>query len=166
MQADMDHLCELEHLDPKKYQLQWLISQHILRTDSRVKPYQSHCRDVAESRHWRRLEDPWHLPEDFKWFKEMTTGQVIVMGRKTFESIGKPCRIVRRSCFRVQRKTCPALKRFPLSASSNPQARAFAGRHIFIARSRGLPPGLAAMFRFVSHVGQTSRRRGHFVSAV
>ncbi len=33
---------------------------------------------------------PWHLPEDFKWFKSMTTGNVIVMGRKTFESIGKP----------------------------------------------------------------------------
>ena len=33
---------------------------------------------------------PWHLPEDFKWFKKMTTGQVIVMGRRTFESIGKP----------------------------------------------------------------------------
>jgi dihydrofolate reductase len=33
---------------------------------------------------------PWHLPEDFKWFKQMTTGQVIVMGRRTFESIGKP----------------------------------------------------------------------------
>jgi len=33
---------------------------------------------------------PWHLPEDFKWFKRMTIGQVIVMGRKTFESIGKP----------------------------------------------------------------------------
>ena len=32
---------------------------------------------------------PWHLPEDFKWFKKMTTGHVIVMGRKTFESIGK-----------------------------------------------------------------------------
>lgn len=33
---------------------------------------------------------PWHLPEDFKWFKKMTTGNVIVMGRKTFESIGRP----------------------------------------------------------------------------
>lgn len=33
---------------------------------------------------------PWHLPEDFKWFKKMTTGQILVMGRKTFESIGKP----------------------------------------------------------------------------
>ncbi|HEY6229381.1 MAG TPA: dihydrofolate reductase [Verrucomicrobiae bacterium] len=33
---------------------------------------------------------PWHLPEDFKWFKRMTTGNVVVMGRKTFESIGRP----------------------------------------------------------------------------
>jgi dihydrofolate reductase len=33
---------------------------------------------------------PWHLPEDFRWFKKMTTGQIIVMGRKTFESIGRP----------------------------------------------------------------------------
>src|SRR5687767_12408996 len=33
---------------------------------------------------------PWHLPEDFKWFKKMTTGNIVVMGRKTFESIGKP----------------------------------------------------------------------------
>jgi len=33
---------------------------------------------------------PWHLPEDFQWFKRMTTGNVIVMGRKTYESIGKP----------------------------------------------------------------------------
>ena len=33
---------------------------------------------------------PWHLPEDFNWFKKITTGNIIVMGRKTFESIGKP----------------------------------------------------------------------------
>lgn len=32
---------------------------------------------------------PWHLPEDFRWFKGMTLGQVVVMGRKTFESIGR-----------------------------------------------------------------------------
>ena len=32
---------------------------------------------------------PWHLPEDFKWFKETTMGHVIVMGRKTFDSIGR-----------------------------------------------------------------------------
>ena len=33
---------------------------------------------------------PWHLPEDLKWFKKLTTGNVIIMGRKTWESIGKP----------------------------------------------------------------------------
>jgi dihydrofolate reductase len=33
---------------------------------------------------------PWHLPEDFKWFKRLTTGHVVIMGRKTFESLGKP----------------------------------------------------------------------------
>ncbi len=32
---------------------------------------------------------PWYLPDDFKWFKQMTTGQMIVMGRKTFDSIGR-----------------------------------------------------------------------------
>src|SRR4249919_222732 len=33
---------------------------------------------------------PWHLPEDFQWFKRTTLGSVVVMGRKTFESLGKP----------------------------------------------------------------------------
>ncbi len=33
---------------------------------------------------------PWHLPEDFKWFKKMTMGNIVVMGRKTFESLGRP----------------------------------------------------------------------------
>ncbi|HVG13919.1 MAG TPA: dihydrofolate reductase [Chitinophagaceae bacterium] len=33
---------------------------------------------------------PWHLPNDLKYFKNLTWGMPIVMGRKTFESIGKP----------------------------------------------------------------------------
>jgi len=33
---------------------------------------------------------PWHLPHDLIRFREFTTGHAIVMGRKTFESIGKP----------------------------------------------------------------------------
>ena len=33
---------------------------------------------------------PWHLPEDFKWFKKMTMGNIVVMGRKTFEGLGQP----------------------------------------------------------------------------
>lgn len=32
----------------------------------------------------------WHLPRDFKFFKEHTSGHPIIMGRKTFESIGRP----------------------------------------------------------------------------
>ena len=33
---------------------------------------------------------PWRLPEDLAFFKKTTTGHPIVMGRKTFESIGRP----------------------------------------------------------------------------
>jgi dihydrofolate reductase len=33
---------------------------------------------------------PWHLPEDLKRFKRLTLGKPVIMGRKTFESIGKP----------------------------------------------------------------------------
>lgn len=33
---------------------------------------------------------PWHLPADFKHFREITQGGVVVMGRKTFASIGRP----------------------------------------------------------------------------
>jgi dihydrofolate reductase len=33
---------------------------------------------------------PWHLPNDLKRFKELTTGHAILMGRKTWESIGRP----------------------------------------------------------------------------
>lgn len=33
---------------------------------------------------------PWHLPEDFRWFKSTTMGGTLVMGRRTYESIGRP----------------------------------------------------------------------------
>lgn len=33
---------------------------------------------------------PWHLPEDLKYFKRTTSGKAIIMGRKTYESIGRP----------------------------------------------------------------------------
>ena len=33
---------------------------------------------------------PWHLPEDLRYFKRVTMGKAIIMGRKTFESIGRP----------------------------------------------------------------------------
>ena len=33
---------------------------------------------------------PWHLPEDLRHFRRTTTGGVVVMGRRTFDSIGRP----------------------------------------------------------------------------
>ena len=33
---------------------------------------------------------PWHLPDDLKYFKNLTWGMPVIMGRKTFESVGKP----------------------------------------------------------------------------
>ena len=33
---------------------------------------------------------PWRLPEDLKWFKKITSGHAILMGRKTWESLGRP----------------------------------------------------------------------------
>ncbi len=33
---------------------------------------------------------PWHLPADLAFFKKLTTGNTILMGRKTFDSIGRP----------------------------------------------------------------------------
>ncbi len=35
-------------------------------------------------------ELPWHLPDDLRHFKRLTTGKAVIMGRRTFESIGRP----------------------------------------------------------------------------
>jgi len=58
---------------------------------------------MSQSQTWRAIaamsqnrvigngsEIPWRIPEDFKWFKETTMGGVLVMGRKTWDSIGRP----------------------------------------------------------------------------
>ncbi|GLB51074.1 dihydrofolate reductase [Neptunitalea chrysea] len=45
----------------------------------------------------------WHLPDDFKRFKELTTGHHIIMGRKTFESFPKP--LPNRTHIVITRKT-------------------------------------------------------------
>lgn len=46
---------------------------------------------VAENRALGKNNDLlWHLPNDFKRFKEITSGHYIIMGRKTFESFPKP----------------------------------------------------------------------------
>lgn len=38
----------------------------------------------------KQNELPWHIPEDFQNLKKITMGKPLIMGRKTFESIGKP----------------------------------------------------------------------------
>jgi dihydrofolate reductase len=75
---------------------------------------------------------PWHLPEDFKWFKKMTTGQVIVMGRKTFESIGKP--LPNRTTIVLTRSPKPILGVRTLSdlGQLDPADPSLAGREIYI----------------------------------
>lgn len=38
----------------------------------------------------RNNQLPWHLPQDLKYFKAVTLGKPVIMGRKTYESIGRP----------------------------------------------------------------------------
>lgn len=48
---------------------------------------------VAASRNGvigRNNQLPWHLPQDLKYFKAVTFGKPVIMGRKTYESIGRP----------------------------------------------------------------------------
>ena len=42
---------------------------------------------------------PWHLPEDLKHFKQLTTGHAVIMGRKTWESLPPRFRPLIASCF-------------------------------------------------------------------
>jgi dihydrofolate reductase len=75
---------------------------------------------------------PWHLPEDFKWFKQMTTGQVIVMGRRTFESIGKP--LPNRTTIVLTRspEPIPGVRTISDLNRLDPADSDLAGREIFI----------------------------------
>lgn len=48
---------------------------------------------VAAAQNWvigRNDQLPWYLPEDLKYFKQVTMAKPIIMGRKTYESIGRP----------------------------------------------------------------------------
>ena len=75
---------------------------------------------------------PWHLPEDFKWFKQTTTGHVLVMGRKTFESIGKP--LPNRTTIVLSRSqfAFPGVQTLSDLGQLDPAAPPFAGRKLFI----------------------------------
>ncbi len=54
---------------------------------------------------------PWRLPEDLKFFKEKTLGHTVVMGRKTWDSLGKP--LPGRRNVVVSRKLPPGEKSLP-----------------------------------------------------
>src|SRR6186997_3230653 len=56
---------------------------------------------------------PWHLPEDFRWFKKLTTGHFVLMGRKTFESLGRP----------LPNRTNIVVTRTPTRLARDPQFR-------------------------------------------
>jgi dihydrofolate reductase len=75
---------------------------------------------------------PWHLPEDFRWFKRLTTGHVIIMGRKTFESIGKP--LPNRTTLILTRSSAPipGVRTISDLREIDPADPALAGREIFI----------------------------------
>ena len=60
---------------------------------------------------------PWHLPEDFKWFKKLTTGHFVLMGRKTFESLGRP----------LPNRTNIVVTRAPKRLARDPQFKAAFG---------------------------------------
>ncbi|MBM7070447.1 type 3 dihydrofolate reductase [Shewanella sp. 202IG2-18] len=76
---------------------------------------------------------PWHLPEDLKHFKASTMGKPIVMGRKTFESIGRPLPgrhnivITRQSDFSVEGITAVSSFEEAKSAAGNVEEIAVIG---------------------------------------
>ena len=68
---------------------------------------------LQDNRGWPIGKDgkmPWHCPEDLKWFKDVTMGYPVIMGRKTYESIKKPLvgrlNIVISTTMNINRETC------------------------------------------------------------
>ena len=55
-----------------------------------MKPTYSHICAISQNNTLGLKGDlPWHIPEDLKFFKEKTSGKALIMGRKTFKSMGK-----------------------------------------------------------------------------
>lgn len=72
---------------------------------------------------------PWHIPGEQKRFRELTMGNVVIMGRKTFEEIGKP--LPGRTCIVIS-----SLKRFHgvyTAQSLHEALRISGGKDVFIA---------------------------------
>ena len=54
---------------------------------------------------------PWHIPQDMKRFKQLTTGHAVLMGRKTFESLGRP--LPERRNVVITSSTIPGVESYP-----------------------------------------------------
>ncbi len=53
---------------------------------------------------------PWHIPQDLKRFKQLTIGHCVLMGRRTFESLGKP--LPRRRNVVITSRTLPGVETY------------------------------------------------------
>ena len=79
---------------------------------------------------------PWHLPEDFRWFKRATMGGALLMGRKTFDSIGRllPGRlslVVTRGALSAEFAASSDVVRVPDLAAFRPED--YPGREVWVA---------------------------------
>jgi dihydrofolate reductase len=78
---------------------------------------------------------PWHIPDDFRWFKHKTMGGTLIMGRKTFESIGKPLPgrktivLTRQSLNLPDVETCPDATALKKRLSDRVASQLSAGTH-------------------------------------
>lgn len=82
----------------------------------------------------------WHLPDDFKRFRQLTTGHKIIMGRKTFESFPKPLPnrhhiiITRNEAYQVEHPECTVVHTLDDAlelASADPKAFVIGGGEIY-----------------------------------
>ena len=55
----------------------------------------------------------WHISEDMKFFRELTVGGTVIMGRRTYESIGRPLPRRRNIVISRQMQPCPGIEVFP-----------------------------------------------------
>ena len=80
---------------------------------------------------------PWHLPEDLKFFKQATERHTVLMGRKTFESIGRP--LPNRRNLVVSRAAHRAVAGVQMCASLDAAlADCAAGEEVFVIGGAGL----------------------------
>ena len=81
---------------------------------------------------------PWYLPEDFKHFKKTTLGHPIIMGRKTYESLGKPLPKRRNLVISKTLGLVEGVEVYPTLKSSIDAEKKRGTQKIFICGGRGI----------------------------